>query len=51
MTLATLGHVTLTNNPIDIYKNLIEVISVGCLTGKYKELLDIYNHILELKNK
>ena len=51
MTLATLGHFTLTNNPIDKYENLITSISIGCLVGNYSELLDIYNHILELKNK
>lgn len=31
-------------------KNLINQITIGCLTGTYQELLNIYNHILELDN-
>ena len=51
MTLPNTAYITLTNNPIDKYKKLITTISIGCLVGTYTELLDIYNHLVELNKK
>ena len=43
--------ITTTKLVIKPYETMVNTITIGCLTGTYKELLNIYNHILELKNK